>query len=267
MTPEPLPELRTVTLDRDEDLLWITLNDPGRANALSPRMIEEITAIYQRPWREEGIRALLLQGAGENFSAGADLAHLESLRDASLDENREDSRRLRDLFASILDQSALTLALVQGACVAGGCGVATAHDFVLAARGARFMYSEVKIGFVAALVATFLPLRIQGRDLREILLNPRFLDSEEAREIGLADRIVPRKELREAGRSLALEILTNASSESIARTKHLLLDLLGRPLSEALDRAAETNARSRLTEDCRRGISHFLEHKKPPEWR
>lgn len=265
--PEPMSSLQTVTVERDDDLLWITLNDPGRANALSPRMIEEITEIYQQPWREEGIRSLLLQGVGKHFSAGADLSHLESLRDASLDDNREDSRRLRNLFAAILDQGALTLALVQGACVAGGCGVATAHDFVLAARGARFMYSEVKIGFVAALVASFLPLRLRGREIREILLNPRFLDSERALEIGLIDRVVARDELREAGRALALEILTNASSESIARTKHLLLDRIGRPLPEALDRAAETNARARLTEDCRRGISHFLEHKEPPEWR
>src|SRR6185312_2532521 len=114
-----------------------------RANALSPAIAAEITAIYRRPWREEGVRAILLSGAGRNFSAGADLEHLRSLRDAGP----------KDLFESILRQEALTIALVQGACVAGGCGLATAHDFVVAAEDARFLYSEVRIGFVAALVA------------------------------------------------------------------------------------------------------------------
>ena len=262
-----MSEREAVLVERREDLLLVTLNDPDRANALSPRILEEIIAIYRKPWRDEGVRAILLAGAGSHFSAGADLAHLRSLRDASLDENRVDSKRLRDLFAAILDQETLTIALVQGACVAGGCGVATAHDYVIASEDAKLMYSEVKIGFVAALVATFLPLRLRGRDIREVLLNPRFLSAEEAREIGLVNRVVPRDELAAAGERLAEEVLANASSESIARTKHLLLDLVGRPLDEALDRAAEVNARSRQTDDCKKGIAHFLEHKRPPVWR
>jgi len=254
-------------VERRGDLLLVTLNDPDRANALGPGMIQEITELYRRPWREEGVRAILLSGAGKHFSAGADLTHLGSLRDASLEDNRADSLRLRDLFAAILEQDALTIAAVQGACVAGGCGVATAHDFVVASDDAKFLYSEVKIGFVAALVATFLPLRVRGRDLRELLLHPRFLSAEEALEVGIVNRVVPRDELSGAAEALAAEILANASSESIARTKRLLLDLVGRPLPDALDRAAEVNARSRLTDDCRHGVAHFLEHKKPPVWR
>ena len=145
-------------LDRQDDLLWVTLDNPAKANALSPTMVDEIIDLYGRPLRAEGIRAVLLRGAGKHFSAGADLAYLERLRDAGPDENRADSARLRDLFASILRQEALTIALVHGACVAGGCGLATANDYVIATEDARFLYSEVRIGFVAALVATFLPL-------------------------------------------------------------------------------------------------------------
>jgi methylglutaconyl-CoA hydratase len=260
-------ELLTLELRREGDLLWVTLADPRRANALSPGMVEEITALYRRPLPEEGIRAVLLAGAGRHFSAGADLAHLAALKEASREENRRDSKRLRDLFAAVLHQPALTVALVQGACVAGGCGLATAHDFVVAADDARFMYSEVRIGFVAALVATFLPLRVRGRELRELLLDPNFVDAERALEIGLANRVVPRAELAATGRELAVRILEQASSESIARTKRILLELLGRPLEEALDAAAEANAEARLTADCRRGIGHFLEHKRPPRWR
>jgi methylglutaconyl-CoA hydratase len=256
-----------VDLRRDGDLLWVTLADPERANALSPAMIAELTEVYRRPLRAQGIRAVLLAAKGKNFSAGADLEHLAALAESGQEENRQDSLRLRDLFAAVLHQEALTIALVHGACVAGGCGLATAHDFVVAADDARFLYSEVRIGFVAALVATFLPLRLRGTDIRELLLFPRFLDVHRALEIGLVNRMVPAGDLRAVGETLAIEILETASSESIARTKRLLLDLLGRPLDDALARAAEANAQARATADCKRGIAAFLATKKPPRWR
>jgi methylglutaconyl-CoA hydratase len=257
----------TLELRREDDLLWVTLRDPDRANALSPAMVAELTRLYGTDLRAEGVRALLLAGAGRHFSAGADLAHLKELEGADLERNRRESAKLEALFRSILTQEALTVALVHGACVAGGCGVATAHDFVVAAEDARFMYSEVRIGFVAALVATFLPLRVAGSQVKELLLNPDFVDASRAREIGLADRVVPPGELSAAGRDLAVSILTKASSESIARTKRLLWQVTGLPLGEALARAAEANAQARMTDDCRRGVACFLEHKQPPRWR
>ena len=256
-----------LVVDRDGDLVWLTLNDPARANALSPRLIGELTQAYERDWRAEGVRAVLLRGAGKHFSAGADLEHLKSLRDAGPQENRRDSESLRRLFESVLRQPALTVAAVQGACVAGGCGLATAHDFVVAADGSRFLYSEVRIGFVAALVATYLPLRLRGRDIRELLLDPEFVGAERALEIGLVNRLAARESLVEAAETLAGEILERASSESIARTKALLLDLLGKPLDAALERAAEVNAEARATDDCKHGIATFLETKAPPRWR
>jgi methylglutaconyl-CoA hydratase len=254
-------------VQRDRDLLRVTLSDPDRANALSPVLIEELTSLYRTPLRSEGIRAVLLSGAGKNFSAGADLEHLRSLRDAGEDENLRDSLRLRDLFEAVLRQEALTIALVQGACVAGGCGLATAHDFVVAAEDSRFLYSEVRIGFVAALVATYLPLRLRGSDIRELLLFPRFVEARKALEIGLVNRICPAEDLAGVGEALAVEILETASSESIARTKRLLLDVLGRPLDQAMLHAAGVNAASRATDDCKHGIATFLETKKPPRWR
>jgi methylglutaconyl-CoA hydratase len=258
---------KRLTIRRDRDLLWVTLNDPDRANALSPALIEDLTSLYRTPLRDEGIRAVILAGAGKNFSAGADLEHLGSLRDAGEDENLRDSLRLRDLFESVLRQEALTIALVHGACVAGGCGLATAHDFVVAADDARFLYSEVRIGFVAALVATYLPLRLRGSDIRELLLFPRFVEARKALEIGLANRLCPAQDLSRVGEALAVEILETASSESIARTKRLLLDVIGRPLDQALLHAAGVNAASRSTADCKHGIATFLETRKPPRWR
>lgn len=252
---------------RDGDLMFATMNDPARANALSPTLSGELTALYRRDWRGEGVRAIVLAGAGKHFCAGADLEHLQALQSASALDNRLDSARLRDLFESILRQEALTLALVHGSCVAGGCGLATACDFVVAAADARFLYSEVKIGFVAALVATYLPLRVRGSDLRELLLNPDFVSAERALAMGLANRVVPSAELAAAGLALADEILRQASSESIARTKRLMLDVLGRPLDERLTLAAEVNAAARSTDDCKRGVATFLATKKSPDWR
>ena len=254
-------------LERQEDLLWVTLDDPERSNALSPVIIAGLTRIYSQDLRRQGVRAVLLRAAGRNFSAGADLAHLESLREAGAEENRRDSEALRVLFESVLRQEALTMALVQGACVAGGCGLATAHDFVVAAADARFMYSEVRIGFVAALVATFLPLRLKGSDIRELLLNPEFLDSQRALEIGLVNRVTAADELVSSGRELAVQILRRASPESIARTKRLLLDISGQSLGKALRIATRANAEARGTDDCRQGIATFLESKSAPDWR
>jgi methylglutaconyl-CoA hydratase len=266
--PEAAQEAyETLRVAREDDLLLVTLDNPDKANALSPDVLRELTVLYRRPLLEEGVRAVILSGAGKHFSAGADLAHLRSLQDASREEHRLDSQGLRGLFEAVLRQEALTVAAVHGSCVAGGCGLATAHDFVVAADDARFLYSEVRIGFVAALVATFLPLRVKGADLRELLLAPDFVPAARALEIGLVNRVVPPGEHQAAARALAVEVLGRASSQSIALTKRLLLDVLGRPLDDALDRAAEVNAAARATDDCKHGIAHFLEHKKPPTWR
>jgi methylglutaconyl-CoA hydratase len=262
-----MSERAGLRVERDGDVARVVLADPARANALSPAMVAALTEAYRRDWRAEGVRAVVLAAEGKHFSAGADLAHLESLAEAGIERHRIESGRLKELFAAILRQPALTVALVQGACVAGGCGVATAHDFVVAADDARFLYSEVKIGFVAALVATFLPLRCRGRDIRELLLHPRFLDARRAQEIGLVNRVAAPGELAAAGEALVAEVLEGASSESIALTKRLLLETVGRPLGEALELAAEVNAQSRLTEDCRRGVATFLASKSTPNWR
>jgi methylglutaconyl-CoA hydratase len=257
----------SIQVRQEEDLLWVVLNQGERANALSPTMLGELTDLYKHDLRAAGVRAVLLSGAGRHFSAGADLEHLASLQSASAEENRADSGKLRDLFEAVLRQEALTVAMVQGSCVAGGCGLATAHDFVIAAEDARFLYSEVRIGFVAALVATFLPLRMRGSDIREMLLNPEFVSAAEALRTGLVNRVVPAGELANAGRDLAVGLLEKASSESVARTKRLLLEIVGLPLDQALDAAVEANAAARGTDDCRHGIATFLETKAPPRWR
>ncbi len=276
-------DYRALSVARQDDLLWVTLDNPKKANALSPAMVDEIIDLYSRDLRGEGVRAVFMRGAGKHFSAGADLAYLETLQQADAKDNQADSERLERLFRSILYQDALTIALVHGSCVAGGCGLATAQDYVIATEDARFMYSEVRIGFVAALVATYLPLRLKGRDLRELLIDPDLISAERALEIGLINRVVPvppplpadaeaapdthAMTLAAAGEALAGGILAKGSSESIARTKQLLLDFVGRPLDETFARAAVANAEARATADCKHGIATFLATKRPPTWR
>ncbi|KAB2966017.1 MAG: hypothetical protein F9K18_06100 [Thermoanaerobaculia bacterium] len=256
-----------LAIERRGDLLRLTLDDPARANALSPALVEALTAAFRRDWRADGVRAILLAGAGRNFCAGADLEQLGRLADASPLDHRLESARLRDLFEAILRQEALTVALVQGSCVAGGCGLATACDFAVAADDARFLYSEVRIGFVAALVATYLTLRLRGSDVRSLLLEAEFVTASRALELGLVARVVPRAQLDAEGEGLAAGILARGSSESIARTKRLLLELAGRRLEERLDLAAEANADARASADCRHGVATFLATKAPPRWR
>lgn len=260
-------DYQTVSAHLSREVLFITLKQPEKANALGPEMVSELADLYRRPWLEEGARAVVLSGSGRHFCAGMDLDHLRAQREAGPAENEKDARELGGLLEAILRQEALTVAAVHGACVGGGCGLATAHDFVLAAPDARFQYSEVKLGFIPALVATYLPRRLRGADVRRLLLNPDFVGGEEAVALGLADRLIPREDLQTEAGLFVDGVLAKASSQSIARTKRLLLELEGLPLSDKLRHAARANAESRLTEDCQRGVSWFLEHKAPPSWR
>jgi len=164
---------------REGALLLLTLNDPGRANALSAALAEDLVKALVRARGDDGVRAVILCGAGRHFSAGADLKALETIADGGdAEANLRDSRRLEELFAELLDHPKLTIAAVQGAAVAGGCGLATACDLVVAEAGARFSYTEVRIGFIPALVSTFLTRRVAGHVARRLMLDPEMLDAE-----------------------------------------------------------------------------------------
>jgi methylglutaconyl-CoA hydratase len=260
-------DYKTLTAELSRDVLWVVLNQPEKANALGPRLVDELGDIYGRPLLQEGVRAVVLSGAGKHFCAGMDLDHLRAMEGAGPEENERDAQALGQVLEAILRQEALTVSAVQGACVGGGCGLATAHDFVLAADNARFQYSEVKLGFIPALVATFLPRRLRGADVRRLLLDPDFVDAETALSLGLADRVFAGEKLLEEARAFVGVILEKVSPQSLARTKKLLLELEGMALSEKLAHAARANAESRLSGDCQRGVSYFLQHKRPPSWR
>ncbi len=254
-------------LERNEGpIAVLTLNDPERANPLSSPMVEALSAALERAAADD-IRAVVLCGAGRHFSAGADLEVLERLASGGDEDGaRRDTEGLRGLFEILLGHPKLTVAAVHGAAVAGGCGLATACDFVVAEPGARFAYTEVKIGFLAAMVLTYLTRRVPGHVARRLLLDPEMIDGERAVALGLADELAAEGAGCETAIALARSICSKASPSALAATKALLSETVGLGWREALATAVEANVRQRREPDCVRGVRTFLETKTTPDW-
>ena len=272
----------TLHLDCRESPATLTFNRPEKRNALSPEMIEELLAALDE-LEASGARVAIVTGAGKAFCAGMDLDALKALATQAQehrvlkggvlkgglprpsDANLADSRRMARLFRRIYDFPKPLIAAVNGPAIAGGCGIATLCDFTLAAPEARFGYSEVRIGFVPALVSVFLIRQIGEKRARELLLSGRILDAEQACEIGLVNEVAPQERLLERARELATELL-DASPTSLIYTKRLLRELFKEQLDRDLDLALQENARIRSTADFREGLTAFLEKRKPV-WR
>jgi methylglutaconyl-CoA hydratase len=260
-----MPEI--VLEDLRGPVLVLTLNDPERANPLSSVMVAALSKALSTAASDEEVRVVVLKGAGRHFSAGADLEVLERIAESG-DEaaSRSDTEQLRHLFEVLLDHPKLTVAAVHGAAVAGGCGLATACDLVVTEPSARFAYTEVKIGFLAAMVLTFLTRRVAGHVARRMLLDPEMISGEKAVELGLADELAAEGESVNTAIGLARSICAKASPSALAATKALLNETVGLGWREAMAKAADANVRQRLHPECRRGVRAFLETKKTPDW-
>ena len=252
---------------REGPIAVLTLNDPDRANPLSSDLVSALRRALEETAADPQVRAVVLTGAGRHFSAGADLKALEAIgRGGGEAANREDAENLRLLFEVLLGHPKLTVAAVHGAAVAGGCGLATACDLVVAEAGARFAYTEVKIGFLAALVLTFLTRRVPGHVARRMLLDPELIDGRRAVSLGLADELAADGAAVATAVDLALGVCAKASGSALAATKALLNQTVGLEWREALALAAEANVRQRSEPDCLRGVRSFLEDKTTPDW-
>jgi methylglutaconyl-CoA hydratase len=230
-------------------------------------MVTGLADVLKRAASDRAVRAVVIAGAGRHFSAGADLEALERIASAGDEaQNHSDAERLRHLFEVLLGCPKLTVAAVQGAAVAGGCGLATACDFVVAEPGAQFAYTEVKIGFLAAIVLTFLPRRVSGHVARRMLLDPEMMDGVRAVEIGLADELASEGEALTAAISLAQSVCAKASPSALAATKKLLNETVGLGWRQALEVAASANVSQRMHPECVRGVRAFLEKKRTPDW-
>ncbi len=244
-------------------ILTITLNRPQRRNALTSTMIQELT-LALRDAEDSRAGVVVIRGAGDHFCSGLDLSELRAMAGRSLDEHRLDSMNIADLFRTLYDLSLPTIAAVRGAAMAGGMGLATICDFTLAADDARFGYSEVKIGFVPALVSCFLLMQVGEKQARDLLLTGRFIEAQEAHTLGLVKQVVPAAELDAAVEQLAAVLLANSPS-SLRATKHLLRRQEAEKLARSIRAAVTTNSELRVTDDFREGIAAFLE-KRTPNW-
>jgi methylglutaconyl-CoA hydratase len=242
-------------------ILTITLNRPQRRNALTSGMIHELT-LALRAAEDSRCGIVILRGAGEHFCSGLDLSELRAMIGRSMEQHRLDSMNIAELFRTLYNLSLPSIAEVRGFALAGGMGLATLCDFTLASDDARLGYTEVRIGFVPAIVSSFLLLQVGEKQARDLLLTGRILDAAEAHTLGLITKVVPAAELDTAINDLSTTLLANSPS-SMRATKHLLHRQEIERLSRNMRAAVNINAELRATDDFREGITAFLEKRKP----
>ena len=254
---------QTLQLAFNAGVATITLNRPDKRNAISFQLLDELLAALDEIERSPA-QVAILTGAGKAFCAGLDLDELKSLLGKTHDENVQDSTRMARIFRRLYEFPRATIAAVNGAAIAGGTGLATMCDFTLAVPEAKFGYTEVRIGFVPAIVSSILVWQVGHKIARDLLLTGRLFDAAEAHRYGLVNEVVPADQLMTRARQLAAQILENSPS-SVRATKKLINSFIAGQLDEQIATAVEDNARIRTTADFREGISSFLEKRKP-QW-
>src|SRR5580700_3659589 len=247
----------TLTLEFTGQLATLTFNRPEKRNAISQRMVSEIQSALDEVETSRA-RVAIVTGAGKSFCAGMDLEMLSAIATQSSADNMEDSRRMARMFRRVWSFSKPLIAAVNGAALAGGCGIATLCDFTLAVPEAKFGYTEVKIGFLPAIVSVFLTRQIGDKRARDLLLTGRMITTAEAKELGLVNEVVASDRLMDRAKELAA-VLIEASPSSLTRAKRLLTASAASTIDADLERAVLENARIRCTPDFKEGLASFLE--------
>jgi methylglutaconyl-CoA hydratase len=253
---------QTLQLAFDNNTATITLNRPDKRNAISYELISDLIRALEEAAKNSATRTLILTGAGKAFSSGMDLENLKSLIGRSPAQNLEDSRTMVSLFRSLYEFPKPTIAAVNGAAIAGGTGLALLCDFTLAVPEAKFGYTEVRIGFVPAIVSTFLLRQVGEKIARDLLLTGRIFGADEAQRMGLVNEIVAPEKLLDRAHELAAQLAEN-SPLSLFNTKRLLTDHARAELDHQIEAAIRENAGIRESADFREGIESFLEKRKP----
>jgi len=237
----------------------ITLNRPERRNALTIELMTELTAAIELAEAETSQRILILRGAGLAFCTGLDLKEA-----AKVEKAHATAEMVARTLIVVSQTRLITIAVVHGAAVAGGAGIMSACDFVIAAEGTRIGYPEVRRGLVAGLVMTFLRRQLRERDLRELVLTSELIEAKRALEIGLVNRVVPPSELESASQEIAASILQGAPG-ALTNTKRLIEELWSTSIKIDVERALDHHMRARESDEAKEGITAFLE-KRSPNW-
>jgi len=254
---------RFIQVTSSKGVQTITLNRPEKRNALSPELIDELTEVL-RDSANCDCGAVILTGAGSAFCAGLDLDHLETMTARTVEEHRRDSENMARVLRTLYEFPKPIIAAVNGPAMAGGMGLATLCDFTYAVPEARFGFTEVRVGFVPAIVASFLLRQVGEKRTRELLLSGRILRADEACRMGLITRIVQPEELLAEAHALAQSLLMN-SPEAMHAVKALLISHSRDQIDEEIEDAIAANAHQRSSEDFREGVRAFLEHRRA-EW-
>jgi methylglutaconyl-CoA hydratase len=237
----------------------IILNRFDKRNALNSLFVQELTIAFLEADKDPEVRVIILKSMGKVFSAGADLEYLQQLQHNSLEANMEDSNQLKNLFKFIYLQKKIVIAQVEGHAIAGGCGLVTVCDFAFSVPEAMFGYTEVKIGFIPAIVSYFLIRKVGEAKARELLLTGKLVKADFMEKIGIVNEIIEPDKIDAYVMGFAEKLATETSANSIAATRSLIAEIQTYRPFDALNYAAEMNARVRMHEDCRKGIAAFLD--------
>ncbi|SFE95443.1 methylglutaconyl-CoA hydratase [Chitinophaga sp. CF118] len=240
----------------------ITLHRPEKRNALNGAMVAELQSAFQLAEKDVNVKVIILKGSGEAFCAGADLEYLQQLQKNTRAENLADSRALMQLMQQIYYHDKVVIAQVEGHAIAGGCGLVTLCDLSYAIPEALLGYTEVKIGFIPALVAVFLVRKIGEGRARDLLLTGRLVPAQKAEDYGLLNQVIPASDIASHVAKVAEDLCSGTSANSLKVTKKLISGVLDQSLDEALEQAAQMNAATREHADCQRGIQAFLTKEK-----
>ncbi len=251
----------TITLSYENRVALLTLNRPDKRNAISFELVDEVLAALAEVEKSDAL-VLVLTGAGKAFSGGLDLENLKALIGRSQEQNVKDTRTMAKLFRTIYDFPKPTVAAVNGAAIAGGTGLATLCDITIASTEAKFGYTEVRIGFLPAIVSAFLIRQIGEKQARDLLLTGRIFDAQEAYRIGLINEVVEPDRLMPRVKEIVGVLLEN-SPISVIATKKLINSFGTAELDEQIELGVIANAQSRTTKDFHEGVTAFLEKRKP----
>lgn len=249
-------------IENDKHLV-ITINRPEKKNALNADVISGIQNVLDLFEKNTSIKTVTIQSTGDIFCSGADLEMLQKISKNSPLENLEDSTRMAGLFKTIYTYPKPVIAKVQGHAIAGGCGLSTVCDFVVAVPEAQFSYTEVKIGFIPAIVSWFLIRKVGEGHARKLLMTGSAILAEQAERIGLISHVVAPENLDQFVSDFREKLSITTSSSSLALTKSLINQVSESSIDEGLKLACTLNAFTRSTDDCKEGISAFIEKRKP----
>lgn len=249
--------MKYINTEIKDKIGFIILDRPEKRNALNHEVISGLEEAFTQLQEDENVKVIVLKATGKVFCAGADLEYMQQLQSNTYEENLQDSIRLKELYHLIYTLNKVVIAQVHGHAIAGGCGLASVCDFSFAAPSAKFGYTEVKIGFVPALVNVYLIRKIGEGKARELLLSGVLIPAKKAEKLALITQVVAAN-LEEKVLDFARHLIKNNSEQSMAMTKQMIAEAQNKTLEEGLQYAAEMNASARASTDCKKGIASFL---------